>query len=608
MREVQINKGYELYQIITDFGEPLEIFREAFQNAIDEDATEVYCNVFEDKKLSGSKLIIDIWNNGNGLPKEKINCFFDLANTTKVDVNKIPIKGKLGYKGHGSKIFFNSELVQVISKDRDYFYGVQAENPIQQIDKNNTFHYSEDLDPKDMGIPFPNGWDSGFYLRIVGHLHFRTQHTRFKLMHQHLRDYSKWFTVFGTTQTLYNDELKNKKICLFLKGLNAEAFGQEYNSCEKIDPTPEWKTDDENTFEKTPLGHYFPEQRYTDKQMKDYASKSNSDRPYYDFYSKMIFNDRVTCDNNLSFNLMINAEGYETKRRYDTLLTRRGRPRTDISHTDSERYGIWACKGGIPVQKIDEWIEGAKGTFSFIQAFVDCDDFNLTANRGSIKNSDIEKETIIKSKINEIFNERKIKDAFKERTEIEKMESQLSTIQEDGKNLKNRYTSANKATRIILPNGVALKEPTRLKTGYSESETLILLTSLIQAYPKLFNFNILDYDTRKGIDFVVEHNSNPKYIELKGTLTNYINHPFRHIYKFICYETDLVEGHIVSDIEDFQASLKINKSDFFASFDDDYKNNKYKSYILVPDSAQIQSMEILCLKEILKEFLGANFE
>lgn len=58
MNEVQINKGYELYQIITDFGEPLEIFREAFQNAIDEDANEVFCRVYEKQRMSGSELII----------------------------------------------------------------------------------------------------------------------------------------------------------------------------------------------------------------------------------------------------------------------------------------------------------------------------------------------------------------------------------------------------------------------------------------------------------------------------------------------------------------------------------------------------------------------
>ncbi len=58
MPEININKGYEIYQIITDFGNPLEIFREAFQNAIDEDATEVYCSIYERQRLGGSDLVL----------------------------------------------------------------------------------------------------------------------------------------------------------------------------------------------------------------------------------------------------------------------------------------------------------------------------------------------------------------------------------------------------------------------------------------------------------------------------------------------------------------------------------------------------------------------
>ena len=83
--EVQINKGYELYQIITDFGEPLEIFREAFQNAIDENAQKVFCHVYEKHRMSGSELIIDIWNDGNSLKQEQVVNFFGLAKSTKVD-------------------------------------------------------------------------------------------------------------------------------------------------------------------------------------------------------------------------------------------------------------------------------------------------------------------------------------------------------------------------------------------------------------------------------------------------------------------------------------------------------------------------------------------
>jgi hypothetical protein len=605
--EVNINKGYELYQIITDFGEPLEIFREAFQNAIDECASEVYCSVYEEKKLSGNTLIVEVWNNGYGLPKDKINCFFDLAYSTKIDENKIPVKGKLGYKGHGSKIFFNSESVTICSKNSDGLYCAKADNPIAQIDRSNTFFY-DFINSETSGINFPSNWDQGFYIRIAGHLHFKTQHTRFKLSHQHLRDYIMWFTVFGTIQNIYNKKLADKNIYLYLRGLGFESFADEFNTKDKIDPIPELIDINSIKYEKIKLGHYFPDQRDTDKAMKLYVGSIFSSRPYYEYYSKKIYSAAINCSNNISFYLVISVEGYETKRRYDTLLTRRGRTRTDITHTDSERYGIWACKGGVPIQKIDDWIEGSKGIYSYIQAFVDCDDFNLTANRGSINNTDIEKLGIIKAKLNEIFNDPKLKAALNERDDIAKIENQIASIEEDGKQLKERHGKANKNKKIILNNGTTLKEPSRLYYGYSESETMVLLISLLQIYPKLFDFNIMDYNTQKGIDFVVEHNSNPKYIELKGSFLKNINHPFRYIYKFICYDIEATDGDIICDIEDFNAIIKVNPTDKFPSLDDDHKNKTYKSYKLDPTAASIQSMEIINLKDILTTILGAEIK
>lgn len=607
MKEVGINKGYELYQIITDFGEPLEIFREAFQNAIDENASEVYCNVFQKEKLGSETLFIDIWNNGNGLPKEKINCFFDLANSTKTDDNYVQMKGKLGYKGHGAKIFFNASKVIIESKGSGYHYAVESENPVQQISDKNTFYYSDFKNPKEFETGFPATWEKGFLVRIVGHLHFRTQHTLYKLNHSHIRDYIKWFTVFGTIRTLFDTELLDKNISLYLRGLDFDDFKSRFNTFEQIDPVPQFVVIDNNEYEKLTLGHYFPPNRSTDTSMKQYANQLSTRYQYYEYYSKKIFDERVSCSNGMQFHLVINAEGYETKRRYDVLLTRRGKSRTEISHTDSERFGIWACKGGVPVQKIDNWIEGTKGTFSYIQAFIDCDDFNLTANRGSINNTDIEKLTIIKSKLNEIFDSSKIKNALNERAEYEKFENVLASIDEDEARLKERMKNSSNARQILLPSGVILKEPTHLKTGYSESETLILLINLIHQYPQLFDFRLVDYNTGKGIDFVVDCNGTPKYIELKGTLTNVINHPFRHIYKFICYETKVRADDIVTDLEGISAIYKSIKNDKFHSFDDNFKNKHYDSHKLEPNTASVQSMEVICLKELIFNLIGGKY-
>lgn len=606
--EVQINKGYELYQIITDFGEPLEIFREAFQNAIDENAQKVFCHVYEKQRMSGSELIIDIWNDGNSLKQEQVANFFGLAKSTKVDENNMPIKGKLGYKGHGAKIFFNARKVRICSKEGDKEWGVDLDAPLTQLENNNTFEYSDIIKAEQLEMHLPDAWEHGFMVRIIGPRHFGTLHTQFKLNHMYLRDYIKWYTVFGTIQTLYDDILKKKDIKLYLSGLKVDDFKKAYNNTELVDPLPKFERINDITYEILDMGHIFPEERCTESKMKQYSKSVNSTRAYYDFYSRMIYNNNVVCSNNTTFRLVISLEGYETKRRYDLLLSKRGKTRTEMVHTDGERYGLWVCKGGVPVEKVDDWIEGGKGTgtYTYMQAFIDCEDFQLTANRGSIKNSDIEKIEIVKKELNRILNDNKIKALMNERADMEALEKQIQSIDGDLKDLAERKKSANNRNKITLPNGVVLQEPTKNRSGYSESETMVLLINVMAQYPSLFTFKLLDYNTTKGIDFVVEVNGEAKYIELKGTLGKKMNHPFRCIDKFICYQTELEVDDVVTDIEDFETKLFINKQDKFSSYDEQYKNKVYKSYRLRPNSAQIKDMEIICLKEILTDIIGAK--
>ena len=72
--------------------------------------------------------------------------------------------------------------------------------------------------------------------------------------------------------------------------------------------------------------------------------------------------------------------------------------------------GLWVCKGGIPIEKVDDWIVGGRGvgTYTYMHAFVDSNAFELTANRGSIKNTDVEILDKIKEKINSILAEKRI--------------------------------------------------------------------------------------------------------------------------------------------------------------------------------------------------------
>jgi hypothetical protein len=609
--EAEINVGYEMYQIIKDFDNPIQIFREAFQNSVDEGATEVCCRVFVEKKLGGDDVFIDIWDNGRGLNEENISCFFGLAKSTKVTPKMMPA-GKIGYKGHGTKIFFNSERIEIFSKPDVNGAGwrVILDDPVKQIEDHGIYRYSKKIREKDFPLKLPPEYQTGFYLRIKNPRLFKTQHDRYMLNHLYLRDYAKWYTVFGNIRSLFDDTVPNVR--LFLQGLNIDYFNKNFNDPAKIDPPPKFVQKDSQTFEELPMGHYFPPERKEDTSMKAYAKKIGSNKQYYDYYSREIYCNKEFLDSGISFNFVLCVEGYETKRRYDVLLSRREKTDIDrnLQHTDGERYGLWACKGGVPIEKVDEWIIGGRGVgaYTYMHAFVDCDAFELTANRGSVKNTDLEILDQIKAKITGIMNSKKIETSINEREYWESFEKTQRSIREDSNELKERYKSSQKKRYIGLPNGIELVEPTQTKTGYSESETLMLLVNLLSQYPDLFKWKILDYNTTKGIDFVVEMGGSPKYIELKGTLRKKINHSFRNIYKFVCYEISLTENDGVEDSEPLTARLRIKKDDNFESFNEDFDNKKYKSYKLEPDRAVAQSMEVIVLKEILTDVIGAKIK
>lgn len=610
IKEAKIDFGYEFYQTIIDFDHPIQIFREAFQNSADEDATEIYCRIFIEKSLGSEDLYIDIWDNGTGLKKEDADCFFGLAKSTKVDKNKTPFPGKLGYKGHGTKIFFKSEKVEICSKTPNgQIWGAILEDAVKQIRDFGGLKYSDFLSTEKLSIKIPKEFKSGFYLRIKNPTYFNTQLTRFMLNHMYVRDYIKWYTVFGNIKHIFIKP--QKKVCLYFHGLSIDNFMNNYNDFKLIDPVPEFKNISSIDYEKIVLGHYFPEQRSNDKEMKKYAKMLNQSERYYDYYSKEIFKDRVYLDNNLFFDFVIYVEGYETKRRYDSLLSSRKSSSIDknLLHTDGERYGLWACKGGIPIENIDDWIVGGRGvsTYTYMHAFVDCDFFELTGTRSSIRNTDLEIIEKVKDKINDILSEKRIKYALAERQEWEEYEKTLRSIDEDEQELKNRFKIAQNKTIINLPNGESLLEPTKVRKAYFESETLILLVQLLTYYPKLFPFKLLDYNTTKGIDFVIKKGEHPEYIELKGSMQAKINHSFRHIYKFICYDIDSKDGDILTDEEDFKVELRINKDDKFESFDEHFNGKIFTSFQLQPASSVIQSKEIIVLKNILDEVIGAKF-
>jgi len=614
MAKIEVNTDYELLQIIQDFTNPCEIFREAIQNSFNAEAKNVYIKVYKDKSVGGGDLVIEILDDGNGLPSNEVKYFFDLANSTNIDFStyRRKDKTKYGYKGHGTKIYFNSDNLEIVSKVKDKLaWKAEMSHAVEQLRRGNSPTYTDPVEiSKDDTKKIFESWDHGMFIRITGHASFKTKYNTEALLHIALRDYCMWYTVAGAVR----DFDKNAPY-LYLSGLQIEDF--EQNVAPKIRPKLNFESvklcGDESKYEKIKFGHYFPEKRTTDQQMKKFANDLGTKADYYKFFSNIIIDEDIT-EGSTTAHITVSLEGSETQRAYNPLLSQRGKKKTSNTYTFAERYGLWACVGGVPIQKVDEWIVGGHGvgTYTYLHAFIDCDEFDLTANRGSIDNTNPEILNAVENIVADVFERSVIQESIEERKFYENMETKITKIEDDEKKLKERFDAASKKKEIELPNGKTIKEPGVLKKrrGYNESETLMVLDKVMYDYPDLFPFTLMDYDTTSGIDFVIkDQKGDAKYIELKGTLNRQMNHPIPLMKYIICYEVGLSDGEQIKDeLNDVEYTLRVNKNDTWGNprGTGTYDGKPYKSFSLNSDGANADKIQVFELKSILTDVLGAK--
>src|ERR1700733_4579182 len=91
----------EFFEILNDFGNPLEIVREAISNAIDASATQMDVSFSVEEIQGNSRSVIRFVDNGSGMTEDVLRTvFWGLGHSTSRGD-----KTKIGEKGHGTKIF-----------------------------------------------------------------------------------------------------------------------------------------------------------------------------------------------------------------------------------------------------------------------------------------------------------------------------------------------------------------------------------------------------------------------------------------------------------------------------------------------------------------------
>ena len=207
----KVNSSQEFMEIAQDFSNPLDLVRESISNAFDAKAKRIVMD-FSVVDLYGEKsLKIEIEDDGTGMDLNGLQSFFDLGNSLRLDDPEA-----IGEKGHGTKVYFNSNKIEVYSVMHGKKYHAIMDSPKKRL-------YEHEMPTVDVEIcEIDKDEESGTRVIIYGYNNNRRE----KFTHQQLKDYILWFTKFGSVEKEVGIQ-KNSDVTLLLKGIDVGEFEKQ---------------------------------------------------------------------------------------------------------------------------------------------------------------------------------------------------------------------------------------------------------------------------------------------------------------------------------------------------------------------------------------------
>jgi len=356
------NVAKELLEISKDFTHPRELIRETISNSVDASAGEIWIEAVQDDSRGEKELVIRIIDNGVGMDRKTLEGFFDLGFSTKLNRETA-----IGQKGHGTKIAYNSSRVIVYSRsivNQSETWCATMDDPKRQLNlavRNNDNPPSVNFEIVPISpVARFNNMLSGTLIEIRGY----DNNNWGAFAHGPLEDYTLWFTAWGRIDSAWGG--KPNPLCkLFLKGLGQVEFKE------------------------IPYGHPFPPPDY------DFRSLRGKDerRPENYFVRRWVSEEiPVKRYPTSKLRIVFSVEGDSAKRDFNQMLKRLGKqPSQPFAYNEyrynvSDRYGIYFGKDNIPVVRKNE-IFTQTSEWTKWHAFVNCQDFSLTANRSDVENT-----------------------------------------------------------------------------------------------------------------------------------------------------------------------------------------------------------------------------
>lgn len=558
-RKPEVSNAHEFLEITRDFTDPKDVIREAISNSMDWGANSISIKVTEDRHRAEEDLIIEIEDNGVGLNEERLFAFFDLGHSTS-NLDEKGLNTQIGYKGHGTKTYYNSHKIEIESKTSTSTIHATMVAPLQSLIDGNipVFNYE---------VRKESNHFTGTKIRIFG---YNMSKRKEDFGHSILKDYILWKTKFGSVEKEL-DILTNSDKILKLQGLG------------------------ESSSETIRFGHRFPPQNSN----LDLLRKSHSGDWTKYFCKRWVYKSLPVIGNpGRLIDIVFYVEGDEVKRTYNPMITGKGRVTEYGMYKVEDRYGIWVCKDFIPIKQVNEWLGLGKRLETKYHAFVNCQDLRLTANRGDIGNTPPDLLTGLEKTVKKIYDETIVGSTdFQYYEDSEELEQQYQTGSQERKDFERRRKRAL-SKKVCTFRGVELIEPS-LEMG-----VIALFNILKTIETPLFPFRVIDYDSKRGYDAIVSQGAVTDlsrdtmfFIEFKYSLEKNFNHAFTHLTSIVTWDCLLSDGSEVVDIENRHRELRVSPPNGL---------DGYTKYMLV-SLTEINNIEVFVLKDYLREKLKLEF-
>ena len=202
-----VDQTREFIEIANDFANPLDIVREAISNAYDAKAKDIGIRFDVIQRYGEDVLRIILEDDGEGMNRSGLQAFFDLGNSTRRS-KRSQDSTLIGEKGHGTKIFFNSDQVDVVTTDGTSIFHATMEKPFRNL------HEGKMPEVRVQSRPNGEGF-KGTRIEILGYNHNHTE----KFSHAQLKDHIQWFTKHGSIERQFKDSHEDDPF-LHLSGLD----------------------------------------------------------------------------------------------------------------------------------------------------------------------------------------------------------------------------------------------------------------------------------------------------------------------------------------------------------------------------------------------------